>query len=192
METPSSQHYISQEFEDNPNKYKLLLNGTYRPPLSGIPMDALKPVIEAFKMKDIAEQTRIDLHTAMHQDFTFLEFNRARKNITKNKSPGPSGVTNNQMKSLSDSTTKAIFELSSIMWTHHSVPQFWQDRLMTLLPKVARENNLSKIRPISLFEKIRKLWAGIVSRRIQTIWNRDKHIAVLHLLKSQTRQTQYI
>lgn len=37
MKTPSSQHYISQEFEDNPNKWKLLLNGTYRPTLSRIP-----------------------------------------------------------------------------------------------------------------------------------------------------------
>ncbi len=62
---------------------------------------------------------------------------------------------------------------------------------------VAGVHDLSKIRPISLFENIRKLWAGMVSRRIQAIWNRDNllhsnqhgfrwqrgtHTAVIHLL----------
>ncbi len=68
---------------------------------------------------------------------------------------------------------------------------------MTLLPKEIGVNDLSKIRPISLFENIRKLWAGMVSRRVQRIWNendvlhpnqhgfrwqRGTHTALLHLL----------
>lgn len=51
--------------------------------------------------------------------------------------------------------------------------------------------------PISLFENIRKLWAGMVSRRVQSIWHkydvlhskqhgfrwqRGTNTAVLHLL----------
>ncbi len=102
-------------------------------------------------MKKKKKKTRDDLATAMHSEFTFEEFNRARKNVTKNKSPGPSGVTNNQMKSWNETTAKAIYDLSSIMWRLHAVPQFWQDRVMTLLPKVARVNDLNKIRPISLY-----------------------------------------
>jgi hypothetical protein len=197
METPNELHYISQEFEYEQDKWKTLLKGIYKPPDSAIPREVLNPVIEAFRMKSISEQTKNELSMAMHKEFTFSEFNNARKRMAKDKSPGPSGVTNNQMKSWSDYTAKAIFDLSSIMWRHHSVPQFWQDRLMTLLPKVAGETDLSKIRPISLFENIRKLWAGMVSRRIQTIWNKENllhanqhgfrwqrgtHTAVLHLL----------
>jgi hypothetical protein len=138
MEVPKDLHYISQELEDDKEKWKLLLQGKYRPPDSTVPKDIMAPVIEAFRAKEItaAQQTKKDLEVAMHQAFTYQEFNTARKNITKNKSPGSSGVTNNQIKSWSEKTTRAIYELSSIMWKHHSVPQFWQDRLMTLLPKV--------------------------------------------------------
>ena len=91
--------------------------------------------------------------------------------LTKDKSPGPSGVTNNQMKRWNETTSRTIFELSNIMWEHHSVPQFWQDMLMTLLPKISG-NDLSKSRPISLFKNIRKLWAGMVSKRVQSIWHK--------------------
>jgi hypothetical protein len=138
-----------------------------------------------------------ELHTAMQQPFTFEEFNRARHKLTKDKSSDPSGVTNNQMKWWNDTTARTVYELSNIMWKHHSVPQFWQDRLMTLLRKINGVNDLSKIRPISLFENIRKLWAGMVLRRVQSIWHkydvlhpnqhgfrwqRRTHTAVIHLL----------
>ena len=42
---------------------------------------------------------------------------------------------------------------------------------MTLLPKEPGHHDLSKIRPISLFEIIRKLWAGMVTTRVQRIWH---------------------
>ncbi len=42
---------------------------------------------------------------------------------------------------------------------------------MTLLPKEPGIHDLNKIRPISLFEVIRKMWAGIVTTRIQRIWH---------------------
>jgi hypothetical protein len=42
---------------------------------------------------------------------------------------------------------------------------------MTLLPKEPDVHDLSKIRPMSLFEIIRKLWAGMVTSRVQRIWH---------------------
>jgi hypothetical protein len=42
---------------------------------------------------------------------------------------------------------------------------------MTLLPKEPGVHDLSKIRPISLFEIIRKLLAGMVTTRVQKIWH---------------------
>ena len=65
-----------------------------------------------------------------------------------------------------------VFQLSSKMWQYHHVPQWWQDRLMTLLPKEPGIHDLGKIRPISLFEVIRKMWAGMVTTRIQRIWHK--------------------
>jgi hypothetical protein len=111
METPDELHYISQEFEYDQNKWKTLLNGTYRPPDSAIPGKVLQPTIDAFRMKNIDERVKNELSTAMHKEFTFQEFNNARRRMTKDKSPGPSGVTNNQMKSWNEKTSRVVFEL---------------------------------------------------------------------------------
>ncbi len=62
------------------------------------------------------------------------------------------------------------------MWQHHHIPQWWQDFLMTLLPKEPGVHDLSKIRPIFLFEVIGKMRAGMVTTRIQRIW----HAGLLH------------
>ena len=43
---------------------------------------------------------------------------------------------------------------------------------MTLLPKEPGVHDLNKIRPISLFEVIRKMWAGMVASRVQRVWHR--------------------
>jgi hypothetical protein len=197
MSVPGDKHPIAREFEDNPEKWKQLLYGTYSPIESNIPNDLLQQVMKACEQKELKPGVAEELHDAMQQTFTFEEFNKARLKLTKDKSPGPSGVTNNQMKSWNEKTARAVHDLSNIMWRHHSVPQFWQDRLMTLLPKINGVNDLSKVRPISLFENIRKLWAGMVSRRVQSIWHkhnllhpnqhgfrwqRGTHTAVLHLL----------
>ncbi len=65
---------------------------------------------------------------------------------------------------------ETVFQLSNQMWQHKTVPAWWQDRLITLLPKEPGIHDLSKIRPISLFEVIRKMWASMVSRRVQHVW----------------------
>ncbi len=101
MKIPENLHEISQEFENNSEKLKQLLQGAYKVQQSEIPTDIMDPVIKAFRVKTINQKTKTDLSMAMHDDFTFEEFNRARKNVTKYKSPGPSRVTNNQIKSWS-------------------------------------------------------------------------------------------
>ena len=99
MSIPGDIHPISREFEDNPEKWMQLLYGTYNPPDSNIPKDLLQQVMKACTQKVHKTEVTNELHDAMHQPFTFEEFNKARLNLTKDKSPGPSGVTNNQMKS---------------------------------------------------------------------------------------------
>jgi hypothetical protein len=42
---------------------------------------------------------------------------------------------------------------------------------MKLLPKEPGVHDLNKIHPISFFEVIRKIWAGIVTTRVQRIWH---------------------
>jgi hypothetical protein len=110
----------------------------------------------------------------MTAPFSFQEFEQCRAHLTVGKSPGPSGVTATQMKHWGPETARTVFELSNLMWEHHHVPDWWQDCLMTLLPKEPGNHDLTKIRPISLFEVLRKLCAGMVTSRIQRIWHSHK------------------
>jgi hypothetical protein len=133
----------------------------------------------------------------MNSPFTLKEFYKARSHLIRDKTPGPSGVTPNQIKAWGPTTMETVFNLSNQMWLHKSVPDWWQDRLITLLPKEPGIHDLTKIRPISLFEVIRKMWASMVSRRVQHVWQdfkilhpnqhgfrwqRGTHTAILHLL----------
>jgi hypothetical protein len=86
----------------------------------------------------------------MSSPFSFQEFECCRRKLAVDKSPGPSGLTSTQIKHWGPDIARMVFDLSSIMWRHHYVPQWWQDRLMTMLPKDPDHHDLNKIRPISL------------------------------------------
>ncbi len=136
------------------------------------PSSHTEAIVKAAQARDVPPHSvSQEFHDAMRSPFSFQEFEHCRRHLTSGKSPGPSGLTTTQMKHWGPETAELVFELSQIMWRHHHIPQWWQDRLMTLLPKEPGQHDLSKIRPISLFEVIRKMWAGMVTTRIQRIWH---------------------
>ena len=146
-----------------------LYDGTFLPRWNPIPQRIQHSIAQAAKAKVLSPEILDELKSAMRKPFSFQEFNHCRLHLPTGKSPGPSGLTTTQMKNWSPATAQLVFELSSVMWHHHHIPQWWQDRLMTLLPKEPGIHDLSKIRPISLFEIIRKMWAGMVTTRVQRI-----------------------
>jgi hypothetical protein len=122
--------------------------------------------------KDLSLEIRDKPHHAMRSPFSFQEFEYCRRKLTSSgKSPGPSALTTTQTKHWGPATAELVYQLSSVMWAQNHVPEWWQDRLMTLLPKELGAHNFNKVRPISLFEVIRKMWAGMVTTRVQRIWH---------------------
>ncbi len=131
-----------------------------------------------------------------HAPLTFAKFDYCRRSMASGKSPGPSGLTSTQVKHWGPDTAKYIYDLSSLMWEHHHVPEWWQDRHMILLRKTHATHDLANIRPIPLFQVIWKLWADMVAKRVQRAWHkhnllhpnqhgfrpqRGTHIAILHV-----------
>jgi hypothetical protein len=197
MAVPDNLNPVADLMERQPDAWKSLLHGTYLPTSNPIPVAVQQAILQAAQAREIPELVKQELHDAMRTPFSFEEFEHCRQHLTTGKSPGPSGLTTTQVKHWGPETTALVFELSQIMWKHHYVPQWWQDRLMTLLPKEPGTHDLNKIRPISLFEVIRKLWAGMVTSRIQRIWHQHgllhanqhgfrtqhgTHTAILHVL----------
>ena len=56
------------------------------------------------------------------------------------------------------------------MWEHKYAPQWWRDRVLCPAPKSSDASSLTNMRPISLFEILRKLWTGIIITRIHYTW----------------------
>jgi hypothetical protein len=196
MGVPPSLHPIANSLEEDSDLWIRLLDGTM--PLSAeLLVDIQRRIIAACGKRHISDEAKADLHNSMHTAFTFAEFEYCHRSMASGKSPGPSGLTSTQVKHWGAETARYVFDLSSLMWEHHHVPEWWQDRLMTLLPKTQGTHDLAKIRPISLFEVIRKLWAGMVAKRVQRVWHEHNllhhnqhgfrpqhgtHTAILHVL----------
>jgi hypothetical protein len=171
MGIPANLNSIPQYMENWRDAWQTLLHGTKSPEPNPIPTSIQQAILQASKKKDIPQSVTDALAHAMNSPFTFQEFEYCRRKLAAGKSPGPSGLTPVQIKNWGPATARMVFDLSSIMWSHHHVPGWWQDRLMTLLPKEPGIHDLNKIRPISLFEVIRKMWAGMVTTRVQRIWH---------------------
>jgi hypothetical protein len=51
----------------------------------------------------------------MNSPFSLKEFYKARSHLVRDKSPGPSGVTPNQIKAWGPTTMETVFHLSNLM-----------------------------------------------------------------------------
>ena len=145
MGVPPSLNEIADSMESMPEGWQDLLTGSFSPRTNPIPSKVQAAIANAMKAKPLRPDILAELHSAMRRPFSFAEFEHCRLHLPVGKSPGPSGLTTTQMKHWSSATSKIVFDLSSIMWHHHHVPQWWQDRLMTLLPKEPGHHDLSKI-----------------------------------------------
>ena len=83
-------------------------------------------------------------------------------------SPGVSGLSFSHIKLWSPPTVKRIHELLCMLWNHHHfIPDHWHWKLLCPIPKADKDpQNLENLRPIMLVECLRKLWVGIVIRRL--------------------------
>lgn len=114
--------------------------------------------------KPVTSTVRTELAEAMNSPFTFAEFEYCRRHLAAGKIPGPSGLT----------TLEAGNGQVGIRVIQHHVMLHSGGKTGTLLPKEPGTHDLSKIRPISLFEVIRKMCVGMTSTRVQRVWHAHK------------------
>ena len=117
----------------------------------------------------------------LNRDIIFADFMNEIHRRANNKSPGPSGFTINMLKSLPSLTLQALFDSLNELWKSPDqdiLPDTWYTRWLCLIPKDKfGPPNIDRIRPISLFEVIRKVWTSILITRITRVW---KDLNILH------------
>ena len=75
------------------------------------------------------------------------------------------------IKSWSPAITTLVFEHLNVIWTTKFIPLWMKDKLIRLIPKSPGTTDLNNMRPISLYETLRKIMTTIIARRIHLIWH---------------------
>lgn len=144
---------------------------------SSIPPTLQRKIKDVCKIKASDHLIR-DMKTAMEADITFEDFEEAIKALKYDKAPGPSMVTPNMIKAWSTDTLRFAYALIHGLWQAKHIPKWWSDHILCPAPKKSNDPVMDNIRPIGLFEVIRKAWTGIIGARIHTMW--DQHNILHH------------
>jgi hypothetical protein len=136
---------------------------------SRIPKDLQDGLRRACRRK-ATPQMETDMKVALDEPFSLEEFTAAIRHLSPDKAPGPSMVNSNMIKGWDDGMIAYVHSMMQALWEHKTIPIWWKDHVLSPLPKIAGNTELKNMRPISLFEIIRKLWTGMIVHRIQSVW----------------------
>ena len=117
------------------------------------------------------------IHTAVNERVTFNEFNSSLNDMANGGAAGVSKVTANMLKSWDLPTRQLVHAHMENIWITRSTPKWFKDKLIKLAPKIPGNTQLKYMRPISLYETLRKAWTTIIGKRIHLAWHEND---VLH------------
>ena len=126
------------------------------------------------------------------------EFEEAIRTTKKKSAGGMSGTTYAMFRVWPTEVVKQVYEILVRMFLSKTVPVKWKWKW--LVPIVKGENDgedVNNLRPIALVEALRKVWIGIIVRKVQTIWAKYELLsssqhAYLHGLGTDSASLQLI
>ena len=125
----------------------------------------------------VTPTVQAELQAAIDAPITFEDFDETLQSISNGGAAGPSGVTANMMKAWDKSIRQLVHQHMDNIWRTRATPKWFKDKLIKLAPKVPGNTELKNMRPISLYEVVRKAWTTIIGKRIHLIWHNND---VLH------------
>ena len=90
---------------------------------------------------------------------------------------GMSGLTYDILRHWPDEAIELAYAAITKIKSAGSQPTHWMWKWMSPIPKVAGDNSLANIRPISLIEVLCKVWSGL---RVKKIWHLVEKFGLLH------------
>ena len=108
---------------------------------SNIPLefhDGLRKVCS----KKASEETTQVLQDTIYSDISFEHFNEALNDLKTGSAPGPSQVTANMIKAWPRSTRMFVYKHMSNIWQSRTIPPWFKDKLMKLIPKLPDSDQL--------------------------------------------------
>ena len=104
---------------------------------------------------------------------SLLEFRKAIALSKKDSAAGLSDLSYNMLKIAPLPVITAIYDCLCALWVNKEVPEHHKWRWLLPIPKVTSPEQ-TDLRPLSLVEVSRKLWASILMRKVSSEWARTK------------------
>ena len=174
---PTNLDPAAEKLAKDPDWYKTLYEydplvhqGMPLHPDSTIPVeyhDGLRKVCS----RKASDETSKVLQDTIYSNISFADFDEALNALKTGSAPGPSQVTANMIKAWPQPTRMFVYKHMSNIWKSRTIPPWFKDKLMKLIPKSPDSEALDDMRPISLYEIIRKVWTTIVGKRINKVWH---------------------
>jgi hypothetical protein len=146
----------------------------------GIPDKYLGLIWEALTTVPQQTELREKLRTTLTEAPTEEEFLGALKDIKKSTTPGMSNVSYGNLKDWPEELQTHCYQLLKRMWLQEHIPQQWKEKWAVLLAKSADTADITNLRPIGLEDCLRKLWFGIVYKRIADAWKEFEALDMAH------------
>jgi hypothetical protein len=145
---------------------------------SRIPADQQKG-LRRVCAKKVSAAVEAKVRAAENAPITIADFDKAINEIANGGAPGLSGATANMVKGWNAEVRLFAYEHMHTLWTLRAegIPQWIKDKKVKLAPKQPGNAALTNMRPISLYEVIRKVWTTTVAKRIHQVLHDE---SVLH------------
>ena len=134
--------------------------------LTAIIWEAVRQPMEDPRARELSDRLAEELRAPP----TFEEFHSSIKYASAGSAAGLTGASYNMLKSSPEHVLRDIYGVLAKLWDNKTIPDWWQWRILAVLPKVAGSQSLDHLRPLMLAECLRKVWTVIPLRKIQRAW----------------------
>jgi hypothetical protein len=131
-----------------------------------MPKEAIKHVWEGFKKKEINDIGKKEAEELEVYVPTLEEFKEYIKKMNPHSTGGISGLTYFMVQKWDDRVKERVYDELKEKYINKEIPKGWGDCLLAPIPKVV-DPTLSDLRPLMLFEVLRKIWTGVIMKKIK-------------------------
>lgn len=147
--------------------------------------DRLISILQLLELPSVSEDQNSNLKLPISTE----EITSAIGRLKANKSPGADGFTSEWYKNLKGSLTPILLKTFNWVMEKGEIPLSWREAIISVLPKAGKDKlNCSNYRPISVLNIDYKLFASIISKRLENILPSVIHLDQTGFVTS--RQTQ--
>ena len=129
--------------------------------------DTLHVLWEALRTSPRRDRVQADLQVLLSDPPSLDEFTAILHDKAGHSSGGPSGLQYKHVQNWSPAMVSEAYHCLVTMWTQHHTPDAWKWKWLVPIPK-GSSDKIQDMRPIMLMEVLRKLWTGLIVKRITT------------------------